>query len=823
MDVLGLGIQLCKRAKQLFLGLLDDYSGAAAAYSLRKLSRGYSGPIVRVRRDGDADGITNERDFTSTKQIADWVNGKLETTLPADVATSAAAYSLRKVKAGYTGDAVRIRRSSDDVEVNVAFDTTGVVSANSAITNIPEEFLSNDFTDGWVEEAGATIVDSNTFTTSANAQGISLAVANGTKLKITVAGTATGASYRIYDWSDGGIKATLSGTFSTTVEFTTVGNQSKIYFRSTGAGTLDVTSLTIEVINDAGGDTTATTLGGFLTESVNIYASDYSAGVDGWTTTGNGNLAGDIDGIGGRDDNLRFTSAVSDVDVFSYHRRNNVLELGQKYNVTFDFYIPSSNSRLDQIKEIVVGGQTINLSSFTALDQWVSVSVTNTTGATTNLILIRWEDSSESGDATGDVAYIRNVSINAVGHKAFVQTWYDQSGSGNHATQDTSGNQPKIAEAGALLDDIDFAGDAYLQTTSLQEQVPVSFFCVNRFDSTLTGFRPFLGNGILDGFSTGYGMYYHDPSNTFRTQVRIPSVSDNVDNTATTIGDSSQLTTAFITASTVTSFYNGANESSGTNNQGAITPNRTLTIGGSETGGTPAVTRFFNGGISEIVLYSTDQSTNRFKIESNINNYYGIYTASHNGFVHTWYDQSGNSNHATQDTLEDEQPTIVSAGSLLADGIDFDGVDDKLNFTALSASDLSIFSVVTFDSVAGQERIIGPQSGANEGFGIGNATTGFFRGSGGAANSPALNATISADTATLYSLIRASNTGTFFTDSTASATFSNTDTFAGASLGGATNPVDGSLKEIIIYTSDQTANRSGIESNIADHYGITLP
>ncbi len=33
--------------------LLDDYAGAAAAYSLRKIRSGYTGPLVRVRRDND--------------------------------------------------------------------------------------------------------------------------------------------------------------------------------------------------------------------------------------------------------------------------------------------------------------------------------------------------------------------------------------------------------------------------------------------------------------------------------------------------------------------------------------------------------------------------------------------------------------------------------------------------------------------------------------------------------------------------------------------------------------------------------------------------
>jgi hypothetical protein len=33
--------------------LLDTYSGASAAFSLRKLSSSYSGPVLQVRRSGD--------------------------------------------------------------------------------------------------------------------------------------------------------------------------------------------------------------------------------------------------------------------------------------------------------------------------------------------------------------------------------------------------------------------------------------------------------------------------------------------------------------------------------------------------------------------------------------------------------------------------------------------------------------------------------------------------------------------------------------------------------------------------------------------------
>jgi hypothetical protein len=98
------------------LGIARRFGGAAAAYSLRDIGA-MNSRVVRVRRDSD----NEERDFSaqSVKACADWCNGLQETALPADVATSAAAYSLRKVKSDYTGHAVRIRREFDDVEVNV--------------------------------------------------------------------------------------------------------------------------------------------------------------------------------------------------------------------------------------------------------------------------------------------------------------------------------------------------------------------------------------------------------------------------------------------------------------------------------------------------------------------------------------------------------------------------------------------------------------------------------------------------------------------------------------------------------------------------------
>jgi hypothetical protein len=90
--------------------------------------------------------------------------------------------------------------------------------------------------------------------------------------------------------------------------------------------------------------------------------------------------------------------------------------------------------------------------------------------------------------------------------------------------------------------------------------------------------------------------------------------------------------------------------------------NYTITTSGG-IGGHSSASSLATFSIEELILYASDQSDNRFKIESNINNYYGLYTFQGDGFVETWYDQSGNDRHASQDE-EPAQPYIVRNGNL---------------------------------------------------------------------------------------------------------------------------------------------------------------
>lgn len=72
-----------------------------------------------------------------------------------------------------------------------------------------------------------------------------------------------------------------------------------------------------------------------------------------------------------------------------------------------------------------------------------------------------------------------------------------------------------------------------------------------------------------------------------------------------------------------------------------------------------------------------------------------------NGFVTTWYDQSGNDKHATQTTAS-KQPQIVSSGSVIVRNtkptIKFDGVDDYLFInSAVTVSLKTNFTVACLD------------------------------------------------------------------------------------------------------------------------------
>lgn len=84
--MLGLGLSITKGSPSGLESavaeslLLDDYSGAAAAYSLRKLTNNYTGSAVRVRREDNSEEqdigfVNNELDTSSLTTFCSGTNG----------------------------------------------------------------------------------------------------------------------------------------------------------------------------------------------------------------------------------------------------------------------------------------------------------------------------------------------------------------------------------------------------------------------------------------------------------------------------------------------------------------------------------------------------------------------------------------------------------------------------------------------------------------------------------------------------------------------------------------------------------------------------
>jgi hypothetical protein len=216
-----------------------------------------------------------------------------------------------------------------------------------------------------------------------------------------------------------------------------------------------------------------------------------------------------------------------------------------------------------------------------------------------------------------------------------------------------------------------------------------------------------------------------------------------------------------------------------------------------------------------------------------------------NGFVTTWYDQSGNGYDATQTTAAN-QPQIVSSGSVILENskpsIKFDGFVYYLTISNLlleaNVSIISINENGTQSNVGSLHKsIISTTSNPYAAESTGYALSKKREGSNGATFAvPSLSTTeeiinISYSTNNVLELLFArSNNGS--SELYRNNTLLGSDTYTPRSSGfsnsyeiGRNVALDsrvymGNISEIIAYNFDQSSNRTGIESNINSFYSI---
>jgi hypothetical protein len=169
------------------------------------------------------------------------------------------------------------------------------------------------------------------------------------------------------------------------------------------------------------------------TES-NEYTSDFSVDADGWATNYNGTTEGNIDGVGGEDDVLRFTCDDTDGPHIPRYMGGDAFTEGIRVRVRFDYYIPSGNNNLDGIRPGFDNGFITDI--LTATDSWTSIDVYVTTEGSRFRIYGYDGGNFSFQDVTGtDYFAIKNVTIDAVTLSDYTGTnWYpyDENGGAIH-------------------------------------------------------------------------------------------------------------------------------------------------------------------------------------------------------------------------------------------------------------------------------------------------------------------------------------------------------------------------------------------------------
>ncbi len=340
-----------------------------------------------------------------------------------------------------------------------------------------------------------------------------------------------------------------------------------------------------------------------------------------------------------------------------------------------------------------------------------------------------------SDNAETDIGFINNyvdtneIKTFATTSQARIVTFYDQSGNGRNANQSVAANQPIIYSNSFLSTitgtnsdvrkSISFEGDQRLISNFSTISQPISVFTFVRKDNVTTH----LAGTIYDSYNSTQSILYYT------------GTTDATNNRWTlAAGAGLQGTTAGTTNPSIFStLHNSTSSSIHINGQSYVSGNagtnglNGLSIGNIRGNPSPIAAGYvLNGRISEMIIYGSNQSSNRTGIENNINDYYNIYWngdftgilddypssaaayslrnldkdytgplvrvrrsndnaeqdifgdyygnldtvglknfvgAGNNGFVTVWYDQSS-SNKNIFNTTAAQQPTIIDLGTI---------------------------------------------------------------------------------------------------------------------------------------------------------------
>ena len=403
---------------------------------------------------------------------------------------------------------------------------------------------------------------------------------------------------------------------------------------------------------------------------------------------------------------------------------------------------------------------------------------------------------------------------------AYVSTWYDQSGNNNHAVQSALDSQPILIENGILIVE---NGKPAVKFDGIDDTIPLNteqiLSNINNLSSFLITSGDVLTGDSLDlGSANNNARWYLTYRNDF-------GYGDNP--SAINLGTLSITDTRLMTAiagstqGNAQAFVNG--ESKGSVALQSAVPNPNSSFIASYLG----TSRFYSGYIYEVIIYNSDKSLSRVGIETNINNYYNIYSDLFNAYVTTWYDQSGNANNVVQ-SIAIRQPKIVSDGQVILKdgkpGITFDGIDDKLvNLSFPTFTEYLQSSVVTFTNIT--EAATGMLSFSAGGNAIGiRQSTVLYDYEGSIVGQSSAGAIVVNERIIFSSELRSNYKGVYKNSLELNSNTGTATQVGGVITIGGVSPVALStfmiMQELVVYPTNQSSNRVNIETNINEYYNI---
>jgi hypothetical protein len=479
-------------------------------------------------------------------------------------------------------------------------------------------------------------------------------------------------------------------------------------------------------------------------------------------------------------------------------------------------------------------------------------------------------------DSNGDLDTTALLSHTGVA-SGYVHTWYDQSGNGNNAVQSTNASQPQIVSSGSVITEngrpaiqTDGSNDTLALASTISFTDLTWFTVTKKNDTDATGSIIFYG-----GADYIYGGDDVDNNGNPFLKVSSALIGNTLNNTSASGGEINQHLSYYN--------RNGTNASGGLNgevNTEATVVTTAFDLIDLFKYGYSSY--YYEGLVQELVLYDSSKKSDRTGIESNINTHYAIgnfatpsggllgtytgaaaayslrklhnaaqfaimvrrasddkmkaigFTASGdldvttledfcsgtNGYVYTWYDQSGNNNNAVQSTNAN-QPQIVSSGSVILENglpaVQFDGSNDYITKAFTLTNPVSHFVVGQGDFA---KFII-------DGYGSGNLNSLFFDSLNSVRlyNLGGIYQTYTHGTQAVFSSISNASSSSLAVNGNNATGNIGTQNMNGVTMGTVGNLntyycMSGTIQEVILYASDEASNRTGIESNINDFYSI---